>query len=89
MRQVFFFLVVLLAAISVYATEVDISGNLNHTIKIEVPPGTMGIAPRLSITYNSAANSPSDNGMLGLGFRLNGLPSIKRDVFLNYIHGGK
>ena len=70
-KRVFFFLVVL-AAIPVYATEVDIFGNLNHTIKIEVPPGTMGIAPRLSITYNSAANLPADNGMLGLGFRLNG-----------------
>jgi hypothetical protein len=39
-----------------------------------VPPGTAGMAPSLSIAYNSQAR----NGLLGMGWHLEGLPSIGR-----------
>jgi hypothetical protein len=35
----------------------------------------MGLAPKLSLDYNSGAG----NGMVGLGWALNGLPCITRD----------
>jgi hypothetical protein len=52
-------------------------GNLGaaiYEIPIAVPPGTNGISPEISISYNSQ----SANGILGYGWHIQGLSSIYR-----------
>lgn len=55
--------------------EVDPSGAFQYQYPINLPPGTNNMAPSLSLFYNS--NSP--NGMLGMGWTLNGIAKIERD----------
>jgi hypothetical protein len=50
------------------------NGNFGGTIPIHLPPATGGLAPSLAITYSS--HSP--NGLLGLGFSLQGLSAVTR-----------
>ncbi len=49
-------------------------GSFSHQVPIEIPPGTGGMQPALSLVYNS--NAP--NGMLGVGWSLAGIPAITR-----------
>jgi hypothetical protein len=53
---------------------VDASGSANYQIPIAVPPGSGGMAPSLSLSYNSN----SGNGLLGQGWTLGGLSVITR-----------
>jgi hypothetical protein len=50
------------------------TGGAIQSFTIAVPPGTAGVAPSLSLTYNSQGQ----NGIVGMGFMLNGLASIGR-----------
>jgi RHS repeat-associated protein len=50
------------------------SGAASYSIDINVPPGTAGITPALSVAYNSQQS----NGLLGVGFSLQGLTAITR-----------
>ncbi|MBN1381902.1 MAG: hypothetical protein JXA41_09525 [Deltaproteobacteria bacterium] len=55
--------------------EISNTGALNLSIPIVVPPGRKGIAPNLSISYNSNKG----NGPLGVGFDI-GLGAIQRST---------
>jgi len=72
-----FIIIIILSAISIPASAqtVGADGSFNYTIPIELPEGTAGMAPELALVYNSN----SDNGMLGVGWSLAGLPCITRD----------
>ncbi|PST26104.1 hypothetical protein C7U60_03455 [Mesorhizobium plurifarium] len=50
------------------------SGSAIYTIKVQTPPGIQGYEPSLSFGYNST----SQNGLLGVGWNLNGFSKIGR-----------
>jgi len=50
------------------------NGAASYSFDIDLPPGTNGFAPQLSISYSSQGG----NGILGKGFSLNGISSINR-----------
>lgn len=58
-------------------------GAATYTLPIEVPKGVNGLQPNLSITYNSM----SGNGVLGMGFSLQGLSAITRTTKSIYYDG--
>ncbi len=59
---------------------VNPDGSYSYSIPIVVPNGAGGVAPKLSLTYNSS----SGNGLAGVGWTLSGLPVISR---MNYGEG--
>jgi Salmonella virulence plasmid 65kDa B protein len=54
--------------------EVDNDGASTYSIEVPVPPGTGGMTPRLALSYSSQGS----NGMVGLGWSLQGLSTIHR-----------
>ena len=50
------------------------TGAAHYSIPLAMPPGTNGIAPKLNIVYDSN----NKNGLLGMGFALEGLTAITR-----------
>jgi hypothetical protein len=50
------------------------SGAATYSIPIQMPPGTAGIAPKLTLSYNGNGG----NGLLGMGWSLSGLSGVSR-----------
>ncbi|MBX7138113.1 MAG: FG-GAP-like repeat-containing protein [Oligoflexia bacterium] len=66
---------------------VDPHGQANYTVPILVPPGTNGMEPKLSLSYNSLLA----NGHLGIGWNVNGISTISRcpaSLGQDRYHGG-
>ena len=53
---------------------VNPNGSSSYSIPITVPKGTAGMQPSLALTYNSNVR----DGMIGVGWSLSGLPSVRR-----------
>lgn len=53
---------------------VGADGAANYSIPIQVSPGTAGMEPKLTLSYNSNGN----NGPLGMGWGMGGLSQISR-----------
>ncbi len=53
---------------------VDNTGAASYSIPIDIAPGTAGMAPTLAISYSSQRG----NGLLGVGFSVDGLSGIVR-----------
>ena len=49
-------------------------GNATYNIPVDLPPGTAGLKPDISIVYNSF----SGDGVMGKGFSLSAISSITR-----------
>ena len=69
-----------LTAVPLLHATVNPDGSFGHSIPVEIPAGRNGLQPQLALSYNS--NSP--NGVVGIGWSLQGLPAITR---LNYGNG--
>lgn len=54
--------------------DVNSIGSATYTIPIDLPPGTTGMKPNISLFYNSM----NGNGIMGMGWSLSGLSSISR-----------
>ena len=65
----------LLSTVSIFGQQSTKDGSLGHSIPLSLPSGINGMTPKVSLSYNSN----SENGVLGVGWKLNAAPFIKRD----------
>lgn len=69
------FLLLTILPVGGLAQSVSGTGTFNYTLLINLPNGTMGMKPTLSLVYDS----DGPNGMVGVGWSLTGLSAIYRD----------
>ena len=70
-------LFILFASILPLYAAVNPDGSFSEATPIEIPPGRNGIQPQLALTYNFNAG----NGIVGVGWSLQGLPVITRVTY--------
>ena len=78
MKKYYLWLVVLLVIFPVpgiWSQSVTPGGSLNYSIPINIPAGTAGMMPELTLEYNSQ----SGNGYVGMGWGLSGISAFCRD----------
>jgi len=56
------------------ALSVDAGGSANYSVELQVPPGTAGMQPSLSLNYSSGGG----NGIMGMGWSLGAYSTIAR-----------
>lgn len=61
---------------------VNNEGTANYRVPIELPKGRRGVSPILALAYSSGGG----NGLMGIGWRLEGLPAIGRMNFGNGVN---
>ncbi|TGM04820.1 hypothetical protein EHQ76_07165 [Leptospira barantonii] len=66
------------------AIQVGEDGSASTSVPIELPPGTKGVIPNLSLSYNSN----SGNGIVGMGWNLSGLHTISRNPSFGIQYNG-
>ncbi|HAO27407.1 MAG TPA: hypothetical protein DCQ68_06470, partial [Chryseobacterium indologenes] len=54
--------------------DVNVSGQLQFTVPVALPPGVKSVAPQINLVYTSG----SGNGIAGYGWNLAGITSIAR-----------
>ena len=59
------------------------TGNFNYSIQINIPPGTNGVQPTISINYSSI----NGKGILGEGWSIGGLSAVSRVAKTTYFDG--
>ncbi|PJZ29480.1 RHS repeat-associated core domain-containing protein [Leptospira kmetyi] len=59
-------------------------GSASTSITIELPPGTRGVIPELSLAYSSNGG----NGIAGMGWNLTGMPTIFRNPSFDIQYNG-
>ncbi len=71
--------------VSAMPSNVDVTpmGAASYSIPIQVPPGTNGFQPNISISYNSQAGL----GAMGIGWNISGVSQIERGG-KNFYHDG-
>jgi hypothetical protein len=70
-----FVVATLFLSVSSIWANVSPDGSFSYSVPIEIPAGTNGCQPNLSLSYNSSGT----NGMVGVGWSLNGLSFVERD----------
>jgi hypothetical protein len=74
----FFFILYSGSSYAVFSTPAQFSvggdGSATYNIPLQVPPGSAGMSPKLSLTYSSSGS----NGILGMGWGIDGLSQIGR-----------
>lgn len=53
---------------------VNESGNVSYRVPISIPPGTAGVQPQISLSYDSSGG----NGSMGPGWSISGISAISR-----------
>jgi hypothetical protein len=67
-----------LCLMPLFSQEVTPWGSFTYKYPLKLPPGTNGMGPELALVYDSF----SGNGILGMGFSIQGLSIITRDLIV-------
>jgi len=74
-KIIFLMFVIMIYSIDVLFAGVNNDGSFSYSYPINIPAGRSGVQPQISLSYSSNAG----NGLVGYGWNISGLGSIKRD----------
>ena len=75
-KRVLLSLLFLFTTFAIFSQTITPSGAFIYSYPIDLPPGTNGVQPAVSLVYNSQKG----NGIVGMGWVLSGFPEISRDT---------